>query len=291
LQIFDVVIIPGVLTEVEEICIVTELMDYDLHYLITSQKKMDGEQIKLIMYQVLCGVQEMHAAHTLHRDLKPKNVLVNRDLTTKICDLGMGRGKVNTGSMLKMTMISRVATASYRAPDGILNIAASSGEVLPQDSSNSHYTTAVDVWALGCIMAEMMTCQPLFTCKENSALLTAYVDLLGCPAPEVLDRIPPSHALTHLRSVMELREGHRGRLSELFSKDDADALDLCSKLLKFDPLERISVESALNHPYFDDYDPVDSPDIGLFGDPTEDPEMSLSTCTDLILKAALEMSL
>jgi serine/threonine protein kinase len=296
----DVVIIPGILTDVEEICIVSELMDYDLHGLINPSELLDSGRLKFIMHQILCGVQVMHAAQTLHRDLKPKNILVNQDLTTKICDLGMGRGKMNNGSSLKMTMISRVATASYRAPDGILNISCAGETISPMngvDSVNgdgqkvsnevSNYTKAVDVWACGCIMAEMITGTPLFPYKDNAALLSAFVDLLGCPSSDMLERIPSSQALIQLKQIMKEKENHKPRLGDLFPQEDSnDALDLCFKLLNFDPLDRITISDALNHPFFDEYDEVETPNIDRFVDPTDDPLLDLNACNKLIIAAA-----
>lgn len=296
----DVVIIPGLLTEVEEICIVSELMDFDLHALIKPGEPLEAGQIQFIMWQILCGVQIMHAAGTLHRDLKPKNILVNSDLETKICDLGMGRGKMNTGASLKMTMISRVATASYRAPDGILNI--SDVSAIPsshnaqvtqeslQGSEVSHYNTAVDVWACGCIMAEMITGAPLFPYKDNAALLGAFVDLLGCPSQQVLERCPPSSALNQLVEIVKTKHEAKPRLAELFPQEHAsDALDLCTKLLKFDPAERISITEALKHPYFQEFDEPERPNIARFIDPTDNPALDLKACNQLIIASANSM--
>lgn len=294
----DVVIIPGILTEVEEICIVSELMDFDLHTLIRPTEPLQPDQICFIMWQILCGVQIMHAAGTLHRDLKPKNILVNRDLETKICDLGMGRGKLNTGASLKMTMISRVATASYRAPDGILNI--SDAAVIPaltatqeslQGSEISHYNTAVDVWACGCIMVEMITGAPLFPYKDNAALLSAFVELLGCPSQHVLERCPHSSALTQLQEIVKHKQhDSKPRLAELFPQEhSSEALDLCSKLLKFDPSERISISEALKHPYFQEFDEVEKPSIPRFVDPTDNPALDIKACNQLIIASANSM--
>ena len=282
----------------------SELMDYDLHALIKPDVPLESGQIKFIMWQILCGVQIMHAAGTLHRDLKPKNILVNRDLETKICDLGMGRGKMNTGASLKMTMISRVATASYRAPDGILNIAcqveASPASPRSHSSHNgvqtiagneiSNYTKAVDVWACGCILAEMITGFPLFPYKDNLALLSAFMDLLGCPSAQVLERCPHSMALTQLQEIVKSKAESKPRLAELFPQEHlGDALDLCTKLLKFDPAERITIAEALHHPYFAEFDEIEPPVIPRFIDPTDNPALDLKACNQLIIASANSM--
>lgn len=285
----------------EEICIVSELMDFDLHALIQSELSLDENAIRFIMFQILTGVRIMHAAHTLHRDLKPKNVLLNDQWETKICDLGMGRSKVESGSMLKMTLISRVATASYRAPDGILNIRtatdANSNECIDisdhdnlSKSDTVHYTTAVDVWACGCILAELITRSPLFPFKDNSALLSAFVNTLGPPSAAVLSRIPASHASKQLNEAIKLYEQANPplapRLPSLISSEYTEALDLCQRMLTFDPNERITIADALNHPWFTILGQDPPPQIQPFVDPTDDVTLDLTRCNQLIISSA-----
>ena len=273
-------------------------MLFDLHTLIQSEQHLDEEAIRFVMFQILSGVQVMHAAHTLHRDLKPKNILLDAQWETKICDLGMGRAKVESGSMLKMTLISRVATASYRAPDGILNIRTSTYvntndcSEMTSEHDNSikseavHYTTAVDVWACGCILAEMFTRSPLFPYKDNSTLLSAFIDLLGPPSSEVLERIPPSHALKQLEQAIKRHDQSSPQLSSHFPPESSEALDLCQKLLTFDPNERITVADALNHPWFAAFGQDPIPQIQPFIDPTDDVSLDLSQCNQLIISSA-----
>lgn len=286
----------------EEICIVSELMHFDLHTLIQSELELTEDGIRFVMFQILNGARTMHAAHTLHRDLKPKNILLDEHWETKICDLGMGRAKVESGSMLRMTLISRVATASYRAPDGILNIRTSTDTNTNECTGNAgeldnsvksddvHYTAAVDMWACGCILAEMFTRTPLFPYKDNANLLLAFVNTLGPPSSSVLERVPPSNALKQLNNAINSFDQTAPQLSALFPSECSEALDLCQRMLKFDPNERITVADALDHPWFQILEPDDPPQIQPFVDPTDDPTLDLTRCNQLIISSANSMT-
>lgn len=77
--------------EWKDVYIVSELMDTDLHYIIHSKQPLTEEHFKYFLYQVLKGVHAIHSAHVLHRDLKPGNLLVNKNCDLKICDFGLAR--------------------------------------------------------------------------------------------------------------------------------------------------------------------------------------------------------
>lgn len=287
----------------EELYIVCELMDFDLHKLISSATPLGLDHIKLFVYQLLLGLKCMHSAQVLHRDLKPKNILVNRDSgELKICDLGMGRtGSSESGrSQLRMTVLTEVATPCYRAPDGILNLAErprplrksannnsssnsqqsssaarqagqsasmdvmeASSDPSPSSSDSSAasaacYTSAVDMWAAGCILAELVLRKPIFPGKTNKDLLELIIKLLGSPAADVVSRIPEGG----YRRMLETSIGTLPRkLGDVFPPStDKDLIDLVGKLLRFDPDERISVDEALNHPFLDELHDIEEED-------------------------------
>lgn len=77
-----------------DIYIVTELMETDLHRVIYSKQELSLDHIKYFAYQMLRGLACMHSANVIHRDLKPSNLLLNKDCDLKICDLGLARGFV-----------------------------------------------------------------------------------------------------------------------------------------------------------------------------------------------------
>ena len=92
---------------------------------------------------MLRGVLYMHSAQVIHRDLKPSNLLLNKNCDLKICDLGLARGFEDGDKALTEYVVTRW----YRAPEVILNA--------------SEYTTAIDVWSVGCIFAELLGRAPL----------------------------------------------------------------------------------------------------------------------------------
>ena len=96
-------------------------------------------------YQLLCGLKYLHSAHILHRDLKPSNILVNANCDLRICDFGLSRGA--DPSSLDQGLTEYVVTRWYRAPELLLT---------------APYSSEVDVWSTGCIVAEMLGRKPLF---------------------------------------------------------------------------------------------------------------------------------
>lgn len=99
------------------------------------------------LYQILRGLKYIHSANVLHRDLKPSNLLLNANCDLKIADFGLARTTSETDLMTEY-----VVTRWYRAPELLLN--------------SSEYTSAIDVWSVGCIFAEIMTREPLFPGKD-----------------------------------------------------------------------------------------------------------------------------
>ena len=130
---------------------VTPLMDLDLGNIIKIQKLTD-DQVKFIIYQIMRGLKYIHSAGIIHRDLKPSNLAVNEDCDLKILDFGLARPT-------DAEMTGYVATRWYRAPEIMLNW--------------MHYSQTVDIWSVGCIMAELLTGRPLFPGddRESSLLL------------------------------------------------------------------------------------------------------------------------
>lgn len=142
---------PEAKTGFNDIYIVTEFMETDLHRVIYSRQDLTDEHIQYFVYQILRGLLYMHSANVIHRDLKPGNILVNKNCDLKICDLGLARG-YETEEEFKteyQTVLFRyVVTRWYRAPEVILNA--------------SEYSKAVDIYSVGCILAELLGRTPLF---------------------------------------------------------------------------------------------------------------------------------
>lgn len=140
------VIKPDNRTGFEDIYFVNDLMETDLHRVIYSHQNLKDDHIQLFTYQILRGMLYIHSSSVIHRDLKPSNLLLNRHCELKICDFGLARG-LEPGE-IEGQLTEYVVTRWYRAPEVILNA--------------SNYTKALDVWSIGCIMAELLGRTPLF---------------------------------------------------------------------------------------------------------------------------------
>eukprot|EP01120_Amphizonella_sp_Union-15-10_P015631 TRINITY_DN8079_c0_g1_i1.p1 TRINITY_DN8079_c0_g1~~TRINITY_DN8079_c0_g1_i1.p1 ORF type:complete len:377 (-),score=44.90 TRINITY_DN8079_c0_g1_i1:105-1235(-) len=226
----------------DTIYMVFPLMDMDLHKLINSGAKITNQHNQLFTYQILRGLKYLHSASVLHRDLKPKNILVNSNGELRIGDLGMGRGE--SGPSLRMTLLEEVATPYYRAPEGIL-------------SKTDSYDRSVDVWACGCTLAELILKRPIFPGKSSPELISLIIDTIGSPTQDELEKIPDSRYKEFLKS---LPRKPKCNFRDLFLNADPLALDLLEKVFVWDPEKRITVEQALAHPYLKElHDPKDEP--------------------------------
>ncbi|GAA6060482.1 hypothetical protein JCM10212_007113 [Sporobolomyces blumeae] len=225
-----------------------ECMEADLHAIIRSGQPLSDAHFQSFIYQTLCGLKYIHSAHVLHRDLKPGNLLVNADCELKICDFGLARGfdqdaAQATAAGQQGFMTEYVATRWYRAPEIMLSFA--------------NYTTAIDIWSVGCVLAELLGGRPIFKGKDYIDQLNIVLHFLGTPTDKTLRRVGSPRAQDYIRSL-PFKPGVP--FVQLFPSANPLALDLLAKLLAFDPHERISCEDALVHPYLSVWhEPADEP--------------------------------
>jgi len=227
--------------EMKDVYIVQSLMETDLYKLLKTQH-LSNEHVCYFLYQILRGLKYIHSANVLHRDLKPSNLLLNTTCDLKICDFGLARvadpEHDHTGFLTEY-----VATRWYRAPEVMLN--------------SKGYTKSIDVWAVGCILAEMLSNRPIFPGKHYLDQLNLILGILGSPSQEDLNCIINEKARGYL---MSLPPKPKVPWPKLYPKADAKALDLLDKMLTFNPNKRITVEEALAHPYLEQYyEPADEP--------------------------------
>ncbi|OWZ35961.1 CMGC/MAPK protein kinase [Cryptococcus neoformans c45] len=251
-----------------EIYLYMEPMEADLHQIIRSGQPLGNAHIQFFIYQLLRGMKYIHSANVIHRDLKPGNLLVNSDCELKICDFGLARGfnpvmgEEPQGEEGKLT--EYVATRWYRAPEIML--------------SNRRYTTAIDVWSIGCILAELLGLKPMFKGKDYIKQMTLILETLGTPDEETMARVASEKALTFLKTLPTYEKKD---LESIFPDADPLAVDLTDKLLEFDPTRRIDVPAALTHAYVERYhDPEDEPSCEKIFDKWEEVE-SLGTIEEL----------
>ncbi|KAF7244321.1 Serine/threonine-protein kinase NLK [Varanus komodoensis] len=179
------------------------------------------------------GLKYLHSAGILHRDIKPGNLLVNSNCVLKICDFGLARVEELDESR---HMTQEVVTQYYRAPEILMG--------------SRHYSSAIDVWSVGCIFAELLGRRILFQAQSPIQQLDLITDLLGTPSLEAM-RTACEGAKAHI-----LRGPHKQPslpvLYTLSSQATHEAVHLLCRMLVFDPSKRISAKDALAHPYLDE---------------------------------------
>ncbi|XP_010529478.1 PREDICTED: cyclin-dependent kinase B1-2 [Tarenaya hassleriana] len=217
--------------------LVFEYLDTDLKKFIDSHRKgqnprpLDPSLIQRFMFQLCKGVAHCHSHGVLHRDLKPQNLLLDKDKgILKIADLGLGRAF----TVPLKSYTHEIVTLWYRAPEVLLG--------------STHYSTGVDIWSVGCIFAEMVRRQALFPGDSEFQQLLHIFRLLGTPTEHQWPGV------TSLRDWHVYPKWEPQNLARSVPSLSPEGVDLLSQMLKYDPAERISAKSALDHPYFDSLD-------------------------------------
>eukprot|EP00471_Norrisiella_sphaerica_P006030 CAMPEP_0184489334 /NCGR_PEP_ID=MMETSP0113_2-20130426/15090_1 /TAXON_ID=91329 /ORGANISM="Norrisiella sphaerica, Strain BC52" /LENGTH=385 /DNA_ID=CAMNT_0026872685 /DNA_START=136 /DNA_END=1293 /DNA_ORIENTATION=+ len=235
---------PDSFEKFEDVYIVSELMDTDLHQIINSNQQLSEGHIQYFLYQILRGLKYIHSAHVLHRDLKPSNLLLNSNCDLKICDFGLARVANPKENQNEKFLTEYVATRWYRAPEIML--------------SWKEYTKSIDLWSVGCIFAEILGRKPLFPGTDYMNQLHLIIKVLGTPTTEDTEYIASKKARDYVRN---LPPEPGTPFNKLYPHASPQALDLLSKMLQFSPQKRITVEGALRHPFLEKlHDPKDEPE-------------------------------
>ncbi|KAK9480489.1 kinase-like domain-containing protein [Lipomyces japonicus] len=204
--------------------------------------------VKLYIYQLFRSLAYIHSQGICHRDIKPQNLLTDpKTGVLKLCDFGSAKilvaGEPN---------VSYICSRYYRAPELIFGA--------------TNYTTKIDVWSTGCVMAELMLGQPLFPGESGIDQLVEIIKVLGTPTREQIKTMNPNY-MEH--KFPQIRPHP---FSKVFRKGPPEAIDLISRLLEYNPNQRLSAIEAMTHPFFDELrDPsTQLPDTRHPGKPARD---------------------
>ncbi|SGZ39676.1 related to Negative regulator of the PHO system [Hanseniaspora guilliermondii] len=204
-------------------------------------KGLDPSLVKFFAYQLLNGTNFCHENKILHRDLKPQNLLINKNLQLKLGDFGLARAF----GLPVSSFSSDVVTLWYRSIDVLLG--------------SKSYFTSIDTWSIGCIIAEMISGVPLFKGANDDDQIMKIFEVLGYPKERDINftgwytNLPKYDAESwdNKRIGIDLFESLANKLN-LDIQDDYLTLDLLVNLLALDPNQRLSTLEALQHPYFND---------------------------------------
>ena len=219
---------------------VTPYMDHDLSGLLENPAVHFTEaHLKCYMMQLLEGVAYLHKSRILHRDMKAANLLINNEGILQIADFGLARpyddeppqpGKGNGKATRSYTTV--VVTRWYRPPELLLQL--------------RHYTPAIDMWGVGCVLGEMFEKRPILAGKSDLEQLHMIFELVGSPTEE---NMPGWSSLPGCEGVRTFKS-HPSTLSTKFGKQGSLLVSLLSELMRLDWNKRINAVDALEHPYF-----------------------------------------
>lgn len=244
----------------QDVYLVTPLMGADLNNIVKVQTLSD-EHVQFLVYQLLRGLKYIHSAGIIHRDLKPSNVAVNENCELKILDFGLAR-------ISDDSMTGYVATRWYRAPEIMLNW--------------MQYNSQVDIWSVGCIMAELLTGKTLFPGNDHIDQLFKIMEVVGKPTEYFLQKIKSSNARTY---IMSMPSCEKQDFNVIFPNATPLAKDIMQKMLLLDPEERLPAQQCLEHPYLAAYhDPDDEPDASPFeeGYASETSEVTIESLKEMM---------
>ncbi|OQD78713.1 hypothetical protein PENDEC_c001G00225 [Penicillium decumbens] len=185
-------------------------------------------EVKLYIYQLFRSLAYIHSQGICHRDIKPQNLLLDHNTgILKLCDFGSAKILIENEPN-----VSYICSRYYRAPELIFGA--------------TNYTTKIDVWSTGCVMAELMLGQPLFPGESGIDQLVEIIKVLGTPTREQIRTMNPNYMEHKFPQI----KPHP--FNKVFRKAPPEAIDLISALLEYTPTQRLSAIEAMCHPFFDE---------------------------------------
>lgn len=212
--------------------LIFELIDQDLSHFITDRgsKGVPFPLVTSFTHQLLKGLSYCHSYGVLHRDLKPQNILISKDNTLKLCDFGLAKSVALTFKQCT----SDVVSLWYRPPDVIMGACDYSGDL--------------DMWGVGCILAELANSTPLFEGKSKDTQLDTIFKVLGTPT---------MHDWPNMVNLPNFNQ-YKGTFPDYKRKSNEEIAprlgklgwDLLFQMIAIDPTRRLSADEALEHPFF-----------------------------------------
>ena len=239
-DIYDICCIPDK-NNFDSIVLISTLMEADLHQVIHSAQ-LEISHIRFITYQLFRAIKYLHSADIIHRDLKPANILLNSSAEIRICDFGLSRSIDDNSTDLS----HYVSTRWYRAPELLLEYETYDGKI--------------DIWSIGCIIAEMIKGKAIFQGRSTTDQLLTITQIIGSPTNEELRNCINPKARAYMDSLPFTPKKKFAEILSISNDDEVSlaGADLIDKCLLWDPDERISITEALQHPfislYHEEYD-------------------------------------
>ncbi|KAM7353822.1 cyclin-dependent kinase 1 isoform 1-T2 [Cochliomyia hominivorax] len=230
----NIVCLEDVLMEENRLYLIFEFLSMDLKKYMDSlppEKTLDSELVRSYIYQITSAILFCHRRRVLHRDLKPQNLLIDKNGIIKVADFGLGR---SFGIPVRI-YTHEIVTLWYRAPEVLLG--------------SPRYSCPVDIWSIGCIFAEMATRKPLFQGDSEIDQLFRMFRILKTPTEDIW---PGVTSLPDYKNTFPCWSTNQ--LPNQLKNLNNEGLDLVQKMLIYDPVHRISAKDILEHPYFDGFD-------------------------------------
>ena len=217
-----------------DVSYIFEYCDCNLFEFIEKHRKqkmfISEAKIRNIIYQITCGLKYLHSCNIMHRDLKPENILmVLSNNLVKIADFGTAK---EIPDFLDNSLTDYVCTRWYRAPECTLK--------------SNNYNEKIDVWAIGCIMAELYTLKPIFPGIDEFDQLNKILKITGTPE---YNEWPEGFALIQKLNI-RVPNYNKCNLNQIVFNANEDAIDFLEHIFQVNPEKRPSAGELLKHPYF-----------------------------------------